>query len=154
MALSEQLEKSFKDPTPFYAIVGAGDLAVKKVREVRAEAQERMAKTPDVKTLPDKAQAAMSDVVSQAFSTYTELANRGKDLLTKMREQPVSSELAVQDDALNDQVEDTVDTAMDAAESQMGEVPVQPADAVQVDNLTAEVPEDQLAEELPRDKLA
>ena len=157
MALSEQLEKSFKDPTPFYAIVGAGDLAVKKVREVRAEAQERMAKTPDVKTLPDKAQAAMSDVVSQAFSTYTELANRGKDLLTKMREQPASSELAVQNDALDDQIGDTVDTAMDAAEaavSQMEEVPVQPADGVQVDNLTAEVPEDQLAEELPRDKLA
>jgi len=150
MALSEQLEKSFKDPTPFYAIVGAGDLAVKKVREVRAEAQERMAKTPDVKTLPDKAQAAMSDVVSQAFSTYTELANRGKDLLTKAREQPASQELVEQNDALNDQVEQTVDTAMDAAAdevSQVGEVPGQPDDELPADNLTEEVPEDQLAEE-------
>lgn len=150
MALAEHLEKSFKDPTPFYAIVGVGDLAVKKAREVRAEAQERMAKTPDVKTLPDKAQAAMSDVVSQAFTTYTELANRGKDLLTKVRAQPASQELVEQSDALNHQVEQTVDTAMDAAAdavSRVGEVPVQPVDELPADNLTEEVPEDQLAEE-------
>ena len=106
MALSEQLEKSFKDPTPFYAVIGAGDLAVKKIREVRADAQERMA--ADVKSLPDKAQAAMSDVVSQAFETYTELASRGKELLTRMREQPAAQELVEQVDDLDEHVEAAV----------------------------------------------
>jgi len=115
MAIAEQLEKTFKDPTPFYAVLGAGDLAVKKLREVTTEAQERIPRTADVRGLPDKAQAAMSDVVSQAFETYTDLANRGRELLTKMRDQPASEEFADTVDQLDDQVGVTMDTAMDAA---------------------------------------
>ena len=115
MAIADQLEKTFKDPTPIYAVLGAGDLAVKKLREVRAEAQERLTRTADVKALPDKAQAAMSDVVSQAFETYTDLASRGKELLTRMRDQPASEEFAATVDEFDDQVGVTMDTAMDAA---------------------------------------
>lgn len=113
MAIGDQLEKTFKDPTPFYAVVGAGDLAVQKLREVRAEAQERM--VSDVKSLPDKAQAAVSDVVSQAFETYTGLANRGKELFNRVRDEPASQEFAARLDEFDDQVEETVDTGVGAA---------------------------------------
>jgi hypothetical protein len=74
-----------------------------------------LTRTADVKALPDKAQAAMSDVVSQAFETYTDLASRGKELLTRMRDQPASEEFAATVDDFDDQVGVTMDTAMDAA---------------------------------------
>jgi heparin binding hemagglutinin HbhA len=90
MALSEQIEKTLRDPRPLYAVVGAGDLAVRKLRNAREE-MERISQT-----LPDKAQEAISEVMEQASSSYAELAERGKDLFDRVRQQPSSQELEKQ----------------------------------------------------------
>ncbi len=116
----KELEDTIANSTPLLALVGAGDLAVEKLRAARDEltdraatfdpktardnaqsglaqrvealqaellsAPERLQAIPDLaQELPARAQSLFADVVSTAFSTYGELAGRGKDRLTKVR---------------------------------------------------------------------
>lgn len=95
----KDLEKTLADRTPLYAVVGAGDLAVARLREAGAELNSRAAKldprtAPDqLKSLPAKAQHAIGDVVSTALTTYGDLAGRGKSLVTRVRKQEETTDL-------------------------------------------------------------
>jgi heparin binding hemagglutinin HbhA len=117
MALADTFEKTLKnvDVTPFYAVIGAGDLAVEKIRnasnevqvlivdadpkmvpaKVQAAATARVeAVTADMKTrsseakdFPTMAQNLFFEAMSQAIAIYGELAERGKELVTRARSQ-------------------------------------------------------------------
>src|SRR6266511_2206085 len=93
--------------TPLYAIAGAGDLAVEKIREygddlsnrvvslkdqpktVQTELTKQFEKlTADAKTVPAKlrelpffVQSSVNTVLGEAEATYDELAGRGKKLV-------------------------------------------------------------------------
>ena len=114
-AYQNRLQKAIGDRTPLYAAVGAGDLAVEKIRSARQkldgtslrEAQAKVtarvnAVQADVKAapqqildLPVRFQAALADVVGTALSgtvtTYAELAGRGRTLISGVPSQPGSS---------------------------------------------------------------
>jgi hypothetical protein len=117
MALADTFEKTLKnvDVTPFYAVIGAGDLAVEKIRNASNEVQVLVVEA-DPKTVPAKVQAAATarveavtadmkarsseakdfptmaqnlffEAMSQAIAAYGELAERGKELVTRARSQ-------------------------------------------------------------------
>jgi heparin binding hemagglutinin HbhA len=117
MALADTFEKTLKnvDVTPFYAVIGVGDLAVEKIRNASNEVQVLVADT-DPKAVPAKVQAAATarveavtadmkarsseakdfptmaqnlffETMSQAIAAYGELAERGKELVTRARSQ-------------------------------------------------------------------
>jgi hypothetical protein len=116
----KELEETIANSTPLLALVGAGDLAVEKLRAARAELADRAAafdpktardhaqssfagrvetlqselkSAPErIQALPEKAQewparaqSLFADVLSTAFSTYGELAGRGKARVTQVR---------------------------------------------------------------------
>jgi heparin binding hemagglutinin HbhA len=111
--------------TPLYALAGAGDLAVQKLRvlsddlttrvvalkdqprpyqAVQTELNKRFeALTADAKAvptqlreLPNTFQTRVNTVVEQAEATYDDLAGRGKDLVTRIRKQQATEDLAAQ----------------------------------------------------------
>ena len=108
--------------TPLYALAGAGDLAVEKLRvlsedlttrvvalkdqplpyqTVQTELNKRFeALSADAKTvpaqlreLPNTFQSRVNTVVEQAEATYDDLAGRGKDLVTRIRKQQATEDL-------------------------------------------------------------
>jgi hypothetical protein len=116
----KDLEDTLANSTPLLALVGAGDLAVEKLRTaredlagragsfdpkaVRDQAQARvverveslqaemMAAPQRLQAIPERAQewparaqSIFADVVSAAFSTYGELAGRGKTVVSQVR---------------------------------------------------------------------
>jgi polyhydroxyalkanoate synthesis regulator phasin len=127
----KELEESLANSTPLQAMVGAGDLAVEKIRAAREElahrsatfdpkafreqaqatinervealqtemqsAPERIQALPEkAQALPEKAQewpakaqALFADLVSTAFSTYGDLAGRGKTVISSVRGESV-----------------------------------------------------------------
>ena len=127
-------QKAIGDRTPLYAAVGAGDLAVEKIRAARQkldgtsfrEAQARVtarvnAVQADVRSspqqvldLPVRLQAALADVVSTALSgtvtTYAELAGRGRTVISGVPTQPDSSQ-PVGEATLSEHLDGVVDTA-------------------------------------------
>ncbi|MPZ63215.1 MAG: hypothetical protein GEU93_18405 [Propionibacteriales bacterium] len=112
--------ENLKTPTPVYAAVGAGELVVEKIRDARSDAQDRLSKlnvepkmpesaservtkmtedvksvAADVRAVPSKAQSTVNDLVSQAGSTYDDLAARGKELVDRIREEQVDLQTQV-----------------------------------------------------------
>jgi hypothetical protein len=116
----KDLEDTIANSTPLLALVGAGDLAVEKLRAARDEfagraaafdpktvrdqaqasfgarldalqadllsAPERLQAIPELaQEWPVRAQSLFADVLSQAFSTYGDLAGRGKHLVSQVR---------------------------------------------------------------------
>lgn len=113
----EDIEETIAGSTPLLAAVGAGDLALERLRAARTELAHRaasfdpkafreqaqaslvdgmdalqtemMAAPEQLKALPERAQewptraqSLMADLVSAAFSTYGELAERGQTVLS------------------------------------------------------------------------
>lgn len=127
----KDLEETIANSTPLLALVGAGDLAVEKLRAARDElavragsfdpkavreqaqasvaervetlqsellsAPERIQALPEkAQEWPAKAQSLFADVLSAAFSTYGELAGRGKTRVDQVRhEVPAGVEVEV-----------------------------------------------------------
>jgi heparin binding hemagglutinin HbhA len=145
MALPDTFEKTLKnvDPTPLYALVGASDLAVEKLRIASSELQLLVADV-DPKTVPGKVQAATSarveavtadmkarssdakdfptmaqnlffEVLSQAVATYGELAERGKELVIRARNQSEAEVLQEQTKATVSKVKATATTTKKSA---------------------------------------
>jgi heparin binding hemagglutinin HbhA len=109
---------------PLYAIAGAGDLAVAKLRELsddvtnriaaldqealqarlakrQAEFSERFAAdartlSAKLRELPAFAQAGLTTALGQAEETYDELAGRGQRLVTRIRHQQATEDLVAQ----------------------------------------------------------
>jgi heparin binding hemagglutinin HbhA len=106
--------------TPLFAVVGATDLAVERVRAAAANASavqaqfeakvtavqadvEKRVTGFDAKTLrsqaqevPVRAAARALEVAGKAETAYEELAKRGKQLVDRVRSQPSTQDLVVQ----------------------------------------------------------
>ncbi len=141
MALSATIEKTRKDiekrladTGALNAVVGASDLAVKKLREAQADltaraasidpkalrdqAQATVVSAPEqVKALPTKAQAALGEAVATALTTYGELAARGSDLVARVRRQQATQDLKAQASTAVSHAKATATTAQRSASS-------------------------------------
>jgi heparin binding hemagglutinin HbhA len=140
--------RSKSNATPWYAIAGAGDLAVEKIREVSDDVTRRFATldqkalqaelakrqtelskrfealAADARTVPAKlrelpafAQAGFTTVLGQAEETYDELAGRGEKLVTRIRSQKASEDLAAQARATASKAKATRTTTRKTAEA-------------------------------------
>ena len=106
MTLTDQLPDRIKNATPLYAVVGAGDLVVEKVRARRPDldpaavpatlATELAAVPSRLRALPERAQSLVGQAVTQAAGTYTGLADRGQGLVTRIRSQQSTEDLRAQ----------------------------------------------------------
>ncbi|MGH3472341.1 MAG: hypothetical protein ACRDPG_09900 [Nocardioidaceae bacterium] len=146
----EDLEKSLVDPTPLYAVVGAGDLAAERLRALVGELNARAAKldavalreqaraklsgrledvqadvqsAPEqVRDLPLKAQVLVGEAFANAVSTYGVLAGRGKTLVTRVRDQQASQDLEKQLAATVSRIKAATTTARRSADTTAGSV--------------------------------
>ncbi|MEJ7707165.1 MAG: hypothetical protein WKF82_07705 [Nocardioidaceae bacterium] len=135
----QEIDKLLTDSTVLHAVVGAGDLAVAKLRETHSELSARTgnfdpkvireqaqatllgrvgamphdvkAAPQQVKALPEKAQAAIGDAVVNALNAYGDLAIRGRTLVERIRHQPESAEMQEQAETTVSLAQDTLDTA-------------------------------------------
>ncbi|KGN34438.1 hypothetical protein N802_13410 [Knoellia sinensis KCTC 19936] len=110
--------------TPFYAVVGATDLAVERAREARLNADKAVAEArvradkavaearaelapaavqkragvviEDVKALPTKALNQGVATLDEVTKSYEDLATRGKKLVTRVKNQKATKELVEQ----------------------------------------------------------
>ena len=91
MPITDDLRKTLADPTPFYALAGAGDLAVEKLREVpglaaaiaadRKSAQEKYtARLQEAGTRLTEAQAKVTETVSTLPTDLKALQERAQGL--------------------------------------------------------------------------
>lgn len=83
-------------PTPVLVVVGAGDLAVEKLRGARAEAQRRAAArnvSAALRELPADAQARLNAALNQAAGAYDDLAGRGQSLVARISGQQSTEDL-------------------------------------------------------------
>jgi heparin binding hemagglutinin HbhA len=145
MALAHTFESKLKnvDVTPLYAVIGAADLAVEKIRKASNEVQVLVADA-DPKTVPAKMQAAATarveavtadmkarsseaddfptmaqnlffEAMSEAVAIYGELAERGKELVTRARSQRETELLETQAKATVSKAKATVTTTKKSA---------------------------------------
>lgn len=128
MTLITEVRKSVTDAAPVYAVVGATDLAVEKVRHARARAAGL-----DVTTLQDKAAAGASKVAEQAQqvpalalhrtlelagkaqSSYDDLVARGEHLVKRLRDQRATQDLLASAESTVARGKGAVTTARKAA---------------------------------------
>ncbi|MGZ4654623.1 hypothetical protein [Oryzihumus sp.] len=109
MALVADLRKTVTDTTPVYAVVGATDLAVEKVREARTRAAALRAELGDfdvtavqgkaVETaqhVPALALNRTLEIAGKAQESYDTLAERGQKLVTRIRGQRATQDLLAQ----------------------------------------------------------
>lgn len=82
MTITDDLVKSFRNPTPLYAVAGAADLAAQKLREVppligriREQAPERIEKlrATDPKVVQERVAAQAKDAQTRINQTWHEL---------------------------------------------------------------------------------
>ena len=131
MPVMEDIRKTV-DSTPFFAAVGATDLAVEKVRHARVRAdkaraelsadlapanvQARATKVADqVKEIPAIVINETMVVGGKVVEGYDELALRGKTLVTRLRNQQATKDLVAQADATVAQAKGAVTSARKAA---------------------------------------
>jgi hypothetical protein len=74
---------------PLYASVGAGDLAVEKLRGVPTIYNRRVKDLRgSVREIPHQVRGSINEIQGKATSVYGELAQRGERLLSNIRNQP------------------------------------------------------------------
>ncbi|MGW3246950.1 hypothetical protein [Streptomyces sp. NPDC001070] len=95
MAITEDIVKTLKDPTPLYALAGTADLAAEKLKEVppliekiRAEAPDRIEKIrgTDPKAVQEKVTAQAKDAQTKAQAKVNELFGTIDTDLRKLRD--------------------------------------------------------------------
>lgn len=91
MALTTDIRKSVTETTPLMAVVGATDLAVEKVREFEPAKLQA-----SVQQVPANAVAAALEVAGKAETQYEALAERGKELVERIRTEKATQELLSQ----------------------------------------------------------
>ena len=131
MSVIEDLKKTV-DSTPFFAAVGATDLAVEKVRDARvravrtreelatdlapAKVQARATHVADqVKEIPAIAINKTMIVGGKVAEGYDELAARGKTLVTRIRKQQSTKDFIAQAETTVAQAKGAVTSARKAA---------------------------------------
>ncbi|HET7173617.1 MAG TPA: hypothetical protein VFI30_04995 [Nocardioidaceae bacterium] len=138
-----EVEKRFDTRTPLNAAVGAGDLAVEKLRAARRELRSRASRfdgridvatlrrdlagrldrlgtevrcAPDqVATLPERAQTLASGLAADALQAYGDLAARGERLVRRIRNQRATGDLEQQATSTVTKAKATATTARKAA---------------------------------------
>lgn len=145
----KDLEKTLSDPTPLYALAGAGDFAVEKLRaastelnayaakfdpkvfaeQTQASVTQRVSSLPaeakaapaHLKEFPAKVQAAAGDAAAKAVSgaiiAYGDFAQRGEEIVTRIRKQQASQDLGEQVDATSAKVKAAATTAQKSAKA-------------------------------------
>ena len=139
------LERVLADSTALHAVIGAGDLAVAKLREAHGEWTARAAQLDtralreqaqrtlvsrvgavgadvksaprQVKALPTRAQAVFEEALSTAFTAYADLAGRGRELVTRVRATEAAADLQEQVETTVAKAEATTTTAKRGAEA-------------------------------------
>jgi hypothetical protein len=95
MAITEDIVKTIKDPTPLYALAGTADLAAEKLKEVpplleklKAEAPERFEKVrgTDPKAVQEKVTAQAKDAQTKAQAKVSELLGTIDGDVKKLRD--------------------------------------------------------------------
>lgn len=138
--MARNRNENLKTPAPVLAVIGVGDLAVEKIREVSSDVQARSAKihlepkrlqadleaaakhrVDDVRTVQSKAQeraeAVFNDVVTQATTTYDSLTGRGKQLVDRIRRQQSVQDVVRSVGVTKSQAKATTTTARKSASS-------------------------------------
>lgn len=101
MTLTTEVKK-LTDSKPFYAVAGAGDYAVEKLRELPGQLQKLQSRRVDIakdlpelarayagkaeglaKELPEKARDYAGQLTSRAVEVYEEFAVRGRKVVSK-----------------------------------------------------------------------
>ena len=116
-----------KLPTPLYAVVGAGDLVVRRIRTTAAGAEADPRPVPDqlqtadqsqldallseLRALPDRAQSVALETLGQAAAVYSELVERGESLVTRVRTQKATADTVAQARTTVAQAKGTATTA-------------------------------------------
>ncbi|MFJ5230659.1 hypothetical protein ACIQBJ_12295 [Kitasatospora sp. NPDC088391] len=94
MPISEDLKKTLTDPTPLYALAGAGDLAYEKLREVPAQLESLAA---DRKGTQEKAATALQDAGAALVGAQAKVTEAVNALPTDVKElQAKAQEFAMQ----------------------------------------------------------
>ncbi|MFE3204162.1 hypothetical protein [Embleya sp. NPDC059237] len=88
MAIATELRKTLTETTPFYAVAGAGDLVVEKLRELPERFRTEVVTDPKVireriQALPDRTQTFARSQVDRARGIYDDLAARGEKLVKR-----------------------------------------------------------------------
>jgi hypothetical protein len=95
MAITEDIVKTFKDPTPLYALAGTADLAAEKLKEVpplfeklKAEAPQQIDKVrgTDPKAVQEKVTAQAKEAQTKAQAKVSELLGTIDGDVKKLRE--------------------------------------------------------------------
>ncbi len=77
---------------PFYASVGAGELAVEKLRETPGAYTRRVKDLRgSVREIPQQVRGSINELQEKAASLYAELAQRGERRLSHVRDVPVQA---------------------------------------------------------------
>lgn len=116
MALNRRIPEQIKHPAPLYALVGAGDFVVARIRGADAEG-ERQSLQAQVRAFPTRVQAGVHSAVDQASETYGDLAKRGEDLVARIRRQQSTQDLEKQVKATVSQAKGTATSARKAAQT-------------------------------------
>jgi len=82
MPITDDLRKTFSDPTPLYALAGAGDLAVEKLREVPEKAA---AIAGDRKAAQEKATARLQEAGARLTEAQAKVAESVGTLPTDLK---------------------------------------------------------------------
>ena len=82
MPITDDLRKTLSDPTPFYALAGAGDLAVEKLREVPERAAAIAA---DRKGAQEKATARLHEAGARLTEAQAKVAESVSTLPTDLK---------------------------------------------------------------------
>jgi hypothetical protein len=104
-------------PTPLYAVIGATDLVVERLRTTAAAVDPPQQLVAELRSLPDRAQSAAIDALVQAVDAYSGLAQRGEHLVTRVRRQPSTQDTVAHAQATQSQAEDTAATARKQAKA-------------------------------------
>lgn len=107
MTLVNDIRKSVTDRTPVFALVGATDLVVQKVRTAREQASAQVAQLRGVDLDPARLRAGAQqlpvrllntsvDVAGKAEEAYGDLATRGERLIDRIKRQKATQDLLAQ----------------------------------------------------------
>src|SRR3954468_5239227 len=110
---------------PLYALVGANDLAVEKLRDGLTVLQERgtklqeRAKTlpQEYKTLPTTVKTYATDVTGKAGAVIDELSTRGHKVVDQIRRRPATKRAVAQTKTAKSNAKATKTSATKAAQS-------------------------------------
>lgn len=157
MPITDEIKKTLSDPTPLYALAGAGDLAYEKLREVpgrvealaadRKGAQEKATATlHEAQSLLTGAQAKVAETVTTLPTDFKALQERAQGFALQQVARAV--ELAVKARETYDELAERGKVVVDKARPAASEEPGRPE--VVVERIEAEPVADGAAEPAPK----